>query len=378
MFIRKTIALGLIKLSLVVTFLLGTIGTSIVQADWKSEWDKTVQAANKEGKIVLYMRRYESVLKSFMKEYPGIKAVTITGRGSKLGKRIMAERRAGKYLVDIYIGGPHTVNSMLIPAKVLDPLPDMLILPEVLDKSKWITGKLRYTDPGRKYNFAFLANQGTNALSYNTNLVKAKEFKSFYDFLDPKWMGKIVALEPTQRRLGGLTQFLYYHPMLGPEYFNRLFGGMNPTFSRDFRQMTDWLGAGKYAICLGCQYIPKAKKQGLPVDLFSSTDWKEGGSFGTGGGTLSLVNKAPHSNAAKVFINWFLSRKGQIALQKFGDRHEPPNSGRIDIPKDDVSPKNRLVEGKEYLDSSRPEWQNMKPIFKLSKKILKAREQRKN
>jgi ABC-type Fe3+ transport system substrate-binding protein len=32
-------------------------------------------------------------------------------------------------------------------------------------------------------------------------------------------------------------------------------------------------------------------------------------------GTLGIVNKAPHPNAAKVFINWFLSRDGQIALQ---------------------------------------------------------------
>ncbi len=92
------------------------------------------------------MRRYEGVFAEFRKEYPEIRVVTITGRGSDLGNRIVAERRAGKYLVDIYVGGPYTVASSLMPAKAVDPISDVLFLPEVVDESKWITGKHRYTD----------------------------------------------------------------------------------------------------------------------------------------------------------------------------------------------------------------------------------------
>ena len=56
------------------------------------------------------------------------------------------------------------------------------------------------------------------------------------------------------------------------------------------------------------------------MDDFDTNRWKEGSSFSSGGGSLSLLNQAPHPNAAKVFINWFLSRKGQIGLAEIG-RH---------------------------------------------------------
>jgi hypothetical protein len=60
------------------------------RADWKKEWEKTLAAAKKEGQVVLLMRRYEGVFAEFRKEYPEIKVVTITGRGSDLGNRIVA------------------------------------------------------------------------------------------------------------------------------------------------------------------------------------------------------------------------------------------------------------------------------------------------
>ena len=62
-------------------------------------------------------------------------------------------------------------------------------------------------------------------------------------------------------------------------------------------------------------------------------------------------------------------REGQIALQKLG-RPDAHNSRRIDIPKDDVDPYNRLEEGKKYFDLARPEYQDLTPIFKLVKEVL--------
>jgi ABC-type Fe3+ transport system substrate-binding protein len=148
---------------------------------------------------------------------------------------------------------------------------------------------------------------------------------------------------------------------------------MDITYSRDRRQLTDWLAQGKFALCLGCRDTERAKTQGLPVDEFDASDWKEGVGITTGGGSMSLIKGAPHPNAAKVFTNWFLSRKGQIALQKHKDLYgeDAPNSRRIDIPKDDLPAENRLVKGRKYIDVSRPEWQDMAPIHKLIKEVIK-------
>ena len=73
------------------------------------------------------------------------------------------------------------------------------------------------------------------------------------------------------------------------------------------------------------------------MGTFGPRVFKEGGGLVQQFGTLALVNRAPHPNAAKVFINWLLSRRGQMALQKARPTQRvPPDSLRIDIPKDEV------------------------------------------
>ena len=118
-------------------------------------------------------------------------------------------------------------------------------------------------------------------------------------------------------------------------------------------------------------------KAGLPVSPIPRI--KEGGQANNGSGVLTVVKNPPHPNAAKVFINWFLSRRGQMALQKHNDLYgeDPPNSRRIDIPKDVLVPVNRMVPGKRYFDVSDPKYADMTPMFSLIKEIMKAREERK-
>ena len=340
------------------------------QANWQKDWEQTLAAARKEGQVTVYIYRYEGLLQEFKREFPGINAVSVTGRGSQLTNRLMAERRAGKYIADVYSGGTNSLYNTLYKGKVLDPLKPVLILPEVVDPSKWFGGEQRYADPEGKYIFAFIASPSNAQLSYNTKLVDPKEFKSYEDLLNPKWKGKIVSLDPRDTGLGATMQFYYYSPEIGAEFMRKFFGGMDITYSKNFRQMTDWLAQGKFAICMGCKDSMRAKHQGLPVDDFDTNRWKEGSSFSAGGGSISLMNQAPHPNAAKVFLNWFLSRKGQMALQKLGDPDDPANSRRIDIPKDDIPPDNRMQPGVKYFDVVKPEYGDMKPIFDLAKEIM--------
>jgi iron(III) transport system substrate-binding protein len=340
------------------------------QTDWKKDWEQTLAAAKKEGQVNIYIYRYEGLLQDFKREFPGINVMSVTGRGNELTNRIMAERRAGKFIVDVYSGGTNSLYNTLYKGKALDPLKPMLVLPEVTDTSKWYANEHRYADPEGKYIFSFIGSPSNAQLAYNTKMVDSKEFKSYWDFVNPKWKGKIVSLDPRDTGLGATMQFYYYSPELGPEFMKKFFGGMDITYSKNFRQMTDWLAQGKFAICMGCKDSMRAKNQGLPVDDFDSNKWKEGSSFSAGGGSMAYMNQAPHPNAAKVFLNWFLSRKGQMALQKLGDVDDPANSRRIDIPKDDIPPDNRLQPGAKYFDVVKPEYGDMKPIFDLAKEIM--------
>jgi iron(III) transport system substrate-binding protein len=339
----------------------------------QTEWEKTLAAAKKEGQVAIYISGYEEILPEFQKEYPEIKVQSVTGRGSQIGQRLIAERRGEKFLADVVSAGGVTTYQQLHVAKVFDAIKPALLLPEVTDTSKWYEGRHHYTDPEGQYIFSYVGSATYGSVSYNTKLVDAKEFKSYWDLLNPKWKGKIISRDIRVPGPGSGNARLFYHlPDVGPSFIRKLYGEMDVTLFRDYRQGTDWLAVGKAAICFFCE-ADISKQQGLPVDTFGPRVFKEGGGLVQQFGSLGLVNRAQHPNAAKVFINWLLSRKGQIALQKkMMNTENPADSLRIDIPKDDVPIQTRRIDGVKYLDTSKPEWQEMKPILDVMNEALKA------
>ncbi|HET8562482.1 MAG TPA: extracellular solute-binding protein, partial [Candidatus Binatia bacterium] len=314
---------------------------------WKEQWDKTVKAAEQEGQLVLYtLSEIGDVFlhSSFQKKFPKIKLVLVSGRGGDLVPRIMAERRAGKFLADIGNLG-NTSPYRLYQAKVLDSLPSAFLIPEVKDQSKWWQGKHHYIDPDNNHIFVYVG-APLFLVAYNTRLVNSREFKSYWDLLNPKWKGKIAAFD---LRSGGFAatrdRFFYHNPELGPAFLKKLYGEMDVTLYRQYPQGEDWLANGKFALCL-CRHqsISEAKRQGLAVDLMDPNQFKEGVGLDTRAKTLVLMNNAPHPNASKVFINWFLSREGQADFQRVSGKYidaGAEGSLRVDVPKDEISPRNR-------------------------------------
>jgi ABC-type Fe3+ transport system substrate-binding protein len=340
---------------------------------WQAEWEKVLAAAKKEGQVAVYISGYEEVLPDFQREYPEIKVAAVTGRGSQIGQRLLAERRAEKFLADVVSAGGVTTFQQLYPAKVFDPIKPALLLPEINDVTKWYQGKHHYADPENQFVFSYVGTATYGSISYNTKLIDVKDFKSYWDLLNPKWKGKIISRDVRVPGPGsGNARLFYYLPDVGPSFIRRLYSEMDTTLFRDYRQGSDWLAVGKAAICFFCE-VDVSKQQGLPVDTFGPGVFKEGAGLVQQFGTLGLVNRAPHPNAAKVFINWLLSRRGQIALQKNMLKTEnPTDSLRIDVPKDEIPILQRRFEGVKYLDTSRPEWQEMKPILDVMNEALKA------
>ena len=216
------------------------------QSTWKEEWGKTLRAAEAEGQLTLYgcCYEYDRIFEGFKKKYPKIKVTTVLGSGGQLGARMLAERRGEKYLPDVFSAGANTLHDVLYKAQALEPIKPTLILPEVIDASKWYDGEHRYIDPEKRYIFAFVANSQSGQVQYNrVQQVNPAEFNSFWDLLKPKWRGKMASLDPTTFGMGAALQFFYYHPELGPAFLRKLYGEMQVTVSRDARQMTDWLAS---------------------------------------------------------------------------------------------------------------------------------------
>ncbi len=337
---------------------------------WQAEWEKTVGAAKAERELTIYANPgHDAVFTEFEKKYPEIKVVYVTGRGAPdLLPRLLGEYRAGKFIGDLFLAGA-TPAFRLHEAGALVPMTPALILPEVVDESKWWEGRHPFVEKERKYIFSFNGVFRTEAV-YNTNLVNPKELKSYWDLLNPKWRGKMVAYSP----ILAPYKFFYHHPDLGPKFLKRLFGEMEVTLSGDMRQIANWLAVGRFALAVltspSERQISMPREQGLPIGLFKPDHFKEGVNLVAGAGSAGLLKHAPHPNAAKVAINWLLSREGQIAFQKrFPHVAE---SRRIDIPKDEVPPEFRRRSGIKYLEVDAPEFIDPKPIRDLMKQLSRA------
>jgi iron(III) transport system substrate-binding protein len=352
------------------------------QGQNEREWKTTVEAAKKEGQLALYMGQWGPVIDAgvFQKAFPEIKVIRTGGSPPQIMQQITSERRAGRYIADVIVEGINPNLTVFHANKMLDPIKPTIILPEVLDESKWWQGKHHYADPERQYVLRFVGSPQYGSIYYNSQLVKSGEIKSVWDFLSPKWKGKIGARDIRQPGPGnGAMRFFYYSPKIGPDFIKRLFGQMDVTLFRDTRQGVDWLANGKFGICFFCSAdeVRKANGQGLPVDNFGPMS--EGAGLVSLYGTIVLPTQAPHPNAARVFVNWFLSREGQLALQRELNKSGlgGVDSLRIDISKDDVTPEELRHPSINYLDlDGRKEWLERKPILEAFEEGLEIARKR--
>ncbi len=278
--VRKSLGYGWRSLKwltsdlLILCLTLTSVAHAQPKTDWQADWEKTVAAANKEGRLVIYHGSdTDRIFAVFQKKYPKIKVVSVTGP-SGLSSRIMMEQRSGKFIGNLYILGATTAYMVLYRGGgAFSPVKPTLTLPEVKDQSKWFGGSHKYIDEKGEYVFSF--NGDLYAYyAYNTNLVNPSEIKSYWDFLNPKWKGKIITLDPTWGGpVSSPLRFMYNHPDLGPKYLKRLFTEMDITASRKTRQIADWLARGKFPLSL----FAGIKRTGFHVAKSKGLQWISSG-----------------------------------------------------------------------------------------------------
>jgi len=304
---------------------------------WQKKWDQTVVQAKKEGKVVVLGppgdQIREALTQGFAKAFPDITIEFSGARGGELATRVKAERDAGIYSVDVLINGTSTANAYFKPMKALDPIEPALILPEVIDPKNWRDNRLEFSDRSTKFDLVFTT-QNNVPLIYNQAQVKADEIDELTDLLDPKWKGKIAVQDPIPSGTGnGVFRWVWH--VMGPEKtkdFYRKIRAQAAAVDRDQRRQIEWIAQGKYPLHLGPGTImQQLEKRGLKFGVVPY--FKDYGAYLTPGfGSAMFVNRAPHPNAGKVFLNWLLTKEGQTAFSK-GMGYV---SRRLDVPTDHV------------------------------------------
>ena len=299
---------------------LGTLGGRVGSASAASspEWDQTVAAAKKEGKVAVNTftgQGYGRVLKLFAQTYPDIKVDHTNLEAVDFSPRIINERKAGVYTWDVATMPMTTALQVLKPAGVWDPIRPAIILPEAKSDASWRGGfDAGFLDRERRlaYSFALVRAAG---VFVNTDRVKDGELKSVSDLLAPKWKGKIAISDP--RVIGSSFWPLTTARLrLGDGIMKQLLIDQEPVLSRDRNQLSEFMVRGRYPIAIGLNALAIQDFQAHGVGKNVKTLQLPEMDYQSSGSAVWLVNRAPHPSAAKVLINWLLTKGAQAAWAK--------------------------------------------------------------
>ncbi|HEY7065746.1 MAG TPA: extracellular solute-binding protein [Chloroflexota bacterium] len=298
---------------------------------WEAEWAQVLAAAKREGVVVVMGPPGDSIrtaLTEFQRAYPDIRLEYSGAFQQEWSPRMLAEREAGQFLWDVHIGGTGSPATQWAPKGVLDPLKPALVRPEVLDDSNWLNGfDWGFIDAAQQHVFAPAANLNYS-INVNRDVIPAGELTTVDDLLDPRYKGKISINEPREFSAGALHSAVLSQA-LGADRFRRVLAEQDVSVHRDTRQQVELLVRGARPIAIGAStpQLTEFKKQGLglnvrPLELTEASAISPGNA-----GCACLMNRAPHPNAARVYLDWFLSREGQAAWNKGG----ATNSRRLDV-----------------------------------------------
>jgi iron(III) transport system substrate-binding protein len=322
-------------------------------------WEQVVAAANREGKVVVYgpatAEIRHALTEEFERLYPGIKVDYTGGPGGALGPKIIPERQAGQYNWDLVVAGT-SVHLDLMKSQVLDPIAPYLGGPDTRDFSPWLGGQLEFGDEAREINVV-LSSYVKAPVAYHPGSVAPGEIRSYRDLLNPKWKGRIAMYDPRVPGTGAsFANFFYTHPALGREFFRQILG-QDLIFSRDDRQLLDWVTRGQYALVLAPseKVTTDLASRGIQVAVLGPEDLAEGSYVAAGAGSISVVNRPPHPNATRVFVNWLLSRDGQLAFSKGAGY----TSRRTDVPTDHLPGITAPKPGVQYQENYKQKYVEM-------------------
>ncbi|HEX2386621.1 MAG TPA: extracellular solute-binding protein, partial [Candidatus Binatia bacterium] len=223
-----------------------------VSAFAQSEWEKTLAAARKEGTLVVGIPASVELRKALESTFPATFNIPLEltpSRGPENANRIISEHTAGVRYFDLFISGGATPLTVVAAGAADEMLPYMM-LPDVRDPKNWWGGHIWEDNVStHKFLYSFLADVATHGIWYNTSLAKADELKSFDDYLNPKWKGKIGFSDPRVPSSGqSLWSFMW--DLKGEEFLKKLVQ-QELFLTRDLRQLADALAKGKVAIAFG-------------------------------------------------------------------------------------------------------------------------------
>ncbi|MGD0175367.1 MAG: extracellular solute-binding protein [Candidatus Bathyarchaeia archaeon] len=267
-------------------------------------------AAKQEGALTFYhfypTEWGQAMLNAFQAKYPGISLSQFTAPAGELVTRISSEATAGKYTADV-------INMDAASHGVLKSM--NLTAPYKALGAQGGTFDPAFIDPDYNYYVVILEVMGGVV---NTKLVPKELWPiDWTDYINPNPKLKGLVSFGDARRLG--TQYIVLFSLItkyGQEKTKTMYQSLTsinakmwPTGSTG----TDWVTTGEAPIIFALPHTDYEglRAAGVPVEFLSYAS-----GLPAVAETMGIARNAPHPNAAKLFIEFYLSEEGQVALTK--------------------------------------------------------------
>ena len=282
-------------------------------ADWQdgasSEWERVLAAARAEGQVtVAGFPLLQEKMSAAFKRDTGIQLNFLSSNTAEQSARLEAEARAKNVTIDILLGGGRELAPMMKEG-FLEPIAPQLLLPGVSPRNfregrlKWMDSSSQYLLQGAEYVFGWML--------VNKDKIDISKIRTWKDLLDPQYRGKIASYDVRTPGPGqGSSAWIFN--MFGIDYIKAFFLDQQVRFTTDNRQLVEMVARGTMPIAFGTiqSEVERFKKAGFANLAVVLPDDIPG--YLTGGySVLKQAKGVPHPNAAKVFINWYMSRPGQ-------------------------------------------------------------------
>ena len=270
------------------------------------ETSADVAKAEQEGAVLFYTHDSENagaaITEAFSKDFPKIKASYFRAQTGALYSKILAERSANRFDVDAIqfsdVGTAIDFQKRGGWASYISPQ-NAAYTPEYLSK------------PLGDY---FIAGITFAGIAYNTDNVKPDEApKSWKDLLDPRWRNVISSKQATS----GMQYIAWYElrKLYGDDYW-KAFAKQRPHGFDSRAQLFDRLSRGDDKVCALAEWAGYVlyHERKAPIAFVAPTDGLPASALAAG-----VVSKAPHPEAARLFIDWLMSLRGQTLYQDNAD-----------------------------------------------------------
>jgi len=266
-----------------------------------SSHEAVVEAAKSERALVFYtsmtVGQAQIMLNAFKSKYPFIEPQMFRAVGERLLTKIMTEVQAGRYEFDV-------VQSAETQAYFLKK--KNLLMKYVSPETKFLPKP--FVDPQGYWAAVYIM---PNVIAYNSQLAKRSEVpRTNDDLLNPKWKGKI-GMDPTKPEW-----FAWMLKQMGEEkglaYMKRL-AAQDLRLHPGLSLLTNLLASGEFPLVLNnyLHSVEEIKRKRGPVD------WIAQDPVFTKFQPIEIGDKAPHPNAAKLFVDFVLSLEGQKIIASF-------------------------------------------------------------